>query len=88
MIKHWRLYESISNSQIKQLYTAGISVNVDDKFTNVYLSSGPVPIVTSQEVWISTTSEKQETFLFLMFDTDKLQLAGKEYDSNHIWLDL
>jgi len=89
MIKHWRLFDSITDTQISQLYAAGISVNVENDASELeFPIVGKVQFVKSYEVWISTTSEKQETFLYLMFNADNLQLVGKEYDNNHAWLDL
>lgn len=80
MIKHWGLYESISNSQIKQLYTAGISVDFENDSTEIeFPIHGKVQIVRNQIVHIKTVSEEQETLLYLMF-SDRLHLRGCEND--------
>lgn len=89
MIKHWRLFDSITDTQISQLQSAGICVNIENDTSEIdFPIHGKVQIVKCQDVWISTANDKQETLLFLVFDPDKLQLAGKEYDDQHIWLDL
>lgn len=89
MIKHWRLFDTITDTQISQLHDAGVYVKVEND-TCVIDSTihSKVRVIKTQDLWISTATEKQETFLFLLFDPDKLQLVGKEYDYQHIWLDV
>lgn len=85
MIKHWGLYESISNSQIKQLYTAGISVEFEnDTVETEFPIHGKVQIVRNQIVHIKTVNEKQETLLYLMF-SGRVRLIGCENDLPTYW---
>jgi len=84
MIKHWRLYDSITATQIKQLYTADITVRrADDTGEIDFPMSGRVRYVKSYDIYISTVNEKQESFLFLMFNSDKLLLVETEYDNRY-----
>ena len=86
MIKHWRLYDSITDTQIRQLDTAGICVRIEDDTSEIdFPLHGKVQVVKSRDVYISTTNDKQEAFLFLMFDPNKIQHVGTEYDEKHAW---
>lgn len=86
MIKHWRLFDDITVEQIKQLDTARICVKIEDDFSELeFPIAGKVHFVKSRDVYISTTNDKQEAFLFLMFNTNKLKHVGTEYDSKHAW---
>jgi hypothetical protein len=68
MIKHWVLYDSITDAQIKQLYTAGACVNIDNDFIEVKSPiNSKVYFVKNHSVRIKTVSEDQETLLYLMF---------------------
>lgn len=73
MIKHWQLFDSITNTQISQLQLANIEVSC-------------IRTLDSQDVYIITENEKQEQFLFLMFDANRIQHIGTDYDGEHIWL--
>ena len=87
MIKHWRLFDDITDTQIRQLDTAGISVKIEDDVSEIdFPIHGKVHVVKSRDVYISTTNDKQEAFLFLMFDTNKIQHVGTEYDREYTWL--
>jgi hypothetical protein len=86
MIKHWRLFDTITAEQIKQLDTAGICVKIENDVSELeFPLAGKVQFVKSSDVYISTINEKQESFLFLMFNTDKLDHVGTEYDDKHTW---
>jgi hypothetical protein len=76
MIKHWRLFDSITAEQIRQLRTAGIYVKIEDDVSYLdFPLQGRVPFVKSQDVYISTLNEKQETLLHIMF-VDTLKFMG------------
>jgi len=82
MIKHWRLYDSITDTEIRQLYTAGIAVRKEKDVSRMdFPIRGEVSIVKSYDIHISTANEKQESFLLLMFNSDKLQHVETEYDN-------
>jgi len=81
MIKHWQLFDSITDTEIKQLYTAGIAVREEKDVSHInFPIRGEVAIVKSHDIHISTANEKQEVFLLLMFDSDKLQHVETEYN--------
>ena len=81
MIKHWRLFDSITDTQIKQLYTAGIAVRTEDDVSEFeFPTTGRKQFVISQTVYISTVNENQESFLLLMVNSDKLQHIETEYN--------
>lgn len=76
MIKHWRLFDTITQEQIKQLRTAKIFVRIEDDVSYLdFPLQGRVPFVKSQDVYISTLNEKQETLLHIMFP-DNLKFMG------------
>lgn len=76
MIKHWRLFDSITAEQIKQLDTAGIYVRIEDDVSDFeFPFAGKVQFVKSRDIYISTTDEKQETLLHIMF-VDNLKFMG------------
>jgi len=76
VIKHWRLFDSITAKQIRQLRTAGIYVKIEDDVSYLdFPLKGRVPFVKSQDVYISTLNEKQETLLHIMF-VDNLKFMG------------
>jgi hypothetical protein len=76
MIKHWRLFDSITTEQLKQLRTAGIFVKIEDDVSYLdFPLAGKVPFVKSQDVYISTLNENQETILYIMFP-DTLKFMG------------
>ena len=80
MIKHWRLFDSITAEQIRQLRTAGIYVRIEDDVSELeFPLAGKVQFVKSSDIYISTTSEKQETLLHILF-VDKVQLIGYNND--------
>jgi len=86
MIKHWRLFDSITDTQIRQLDTADICVRIEDDTSEIdFPLHGKVHFVKSRDVYISTTNDKQEAFLFLMFDPNKIQQVGTEYDREYTW---
>lgn len=80
MIKHWRVFDDITEEQIKQLNIAHIYFRKVDETSEVeFPIYGKVQFVKSQDIYISTTDEKQETLLHLMF-TDKIKLIGYSND--------
>lgn len=81
MTKHWRLYESISDSQVRQLYAVGITVNIDNDFVEFDFPSYPqTRFIKAQTVNITTVSESQEVFLRLMFNNTILHHVSSEGD--------
>jgi hypothetical protein len=79
MIKHWRLFDSITAEQIRQLRTAGIYVRIEDDVSDFeFPFAGKVQFVKSRDIYISTTDEKQETLLHIMF-VDNLKFMGYTY---------
>ena len=83
MIKHWRLFDSITAQQLKQLDTAGIYVRIEDDTSELdFPIVGKVQIVKSQDIYISTTKESQETMLHLMFP-NTVKLIGYNNDYEH-----
>lgn len=82
LIKHWRLFDTITTQQLKQLDTAGIYVRiVDDTSELEFPIHGKVQFVKGQDIYISTVKESQETLLHLMFaDTVKLIGYDNDYD--------
>lgn len=80
IIKHWRLFDTITTEQIKQLDTARIYVRIVDNTSELeFPLAGKVHFVKSQDIYISTTDEKQETLLHLLF-ADKIKLVGYNND--------
>jgi hypothetical protein len=76
MIKHWRLFDTISMEQINQLRTAKIFVRIEDDVSYLdFPIYGRLPIVRGQDIYISTVDEKQETILYTMFP-DSLKFMG------------
>ena len=83
MIKHWRLFDSITAQQLKQLDTAGIYVRIEDDTSELdFPIVGKVQFVKSQDIYISTVKESQETLLHLMFP-DTVKLIGYNNDYEH-----
>ena len=83
MIKHWRLFDSITTEQIKQLDTAGICVKIENDVSELeFPLAGKVQFIKSSDVYISTATEKQETLLYLMFP-DTVKLIGYDNDYSH-----
>jgi hypothetical protein len=83
MIKHWRLFDTITAQQLKQLDTAGIYVRIEDDASELeFPMYGKVKIVKSQDIYISTTKESHETLLQLMF-SDTVKLIGYNNDYTH-----
>ena len=77
MIKHWRLFDSITSQQLKQLATAGIYVRIENDVSELeFPLTSKVQFVKSQDIYISTTKKSQETLLHLMFPT-QLQLLER-----------
>lgn len=76
MIKHWRLFDTITQEQIKQLRTAKIFVRIEDDVSYLdFPITGRLPFVKSQDIYITTVDEKQETILYTMFP-DTLKFMG------------
>lgn len=68
MIKHWRLFDDISEAQYRQLTVAGVAVSIDyDTSDFEFPTTGRIQTVKSRDVYISTINEKQETLIQLMF---------------------
>ena len=83
MIKHWRLFDSITAQQLKQLDTAGIYVRIEDDTSELdFPIVGKVQFVKSQDIYISTVKESQETLLHLMFP-NTVKLMGYNNDYEH-----
>jgi hypothetical protein len=83
MIKHWRLFDTITAEQIKQLDTAGIYVRIEDDVSDFeFPFAGKVQFVKSRDIYISTATEKQETLLYLMFP-DTVKLIGYDNDYSY-----
>jgi hypothetical protein len=83
VIKHWRLFDSITAQQLKQLDIAGIYVRIEDDASELeFPMYGKVKIVKSQDVYISTFKESQETLIHLMFP-DTIELIGYNNDFTH-----
>ena len=83
MIKHWRLFDSITAQQLKQLDSAGIYVRIEDDTSELdFPIYGKVQFVKSQDIYISTVKESQETLLHLMF-SDTVKLIGYNNDYEH-----
>lgn len=86
MIKYWRLLDTITSEQIRQLDTAGICVKIEDDVSELeFPLAGKVQFVKSSDVYISTVNNKQEAFLFLMFNLDKIEHVGTEYGDGYGW---
>jgi hypothetical protein len=84
VIKHWRLFDSITEEQIKQLDTAGLCVRIEDDVSELeFPLAGKIQFVKSRDVYISTTNEKQESFLFLIVNTANLKRMRTDYDQNY-----
>lgn len=82
MIKHWRLFDNITLEQIKQLDIADIDVKVEDDVGEIeFPLAGKVRVVKSQNVYITTTKESQETLLHIMF-SNRLQLTEVIYSND------
>lgn len=83
MIKHWRLFDSITLQQAMQLDTAGIYVRIEDDVSEMdFPIHGRVQFVKGQDIYISTTQESQETLLYLMFP-NTIKLIGYNNDYTH-----
>lgn len=83
MIKHWRLFDSITTQQLKQLDTAGIYVRIEDDVSELeFPLAGKVQLVKGQDIYISTVKESQETLLHLMFP-GTVKLIGYNNDYKH-----
>jgi hypothetical protein len=83
MIKHWRLFDTITEQQLKQLDSVGIYVKIEDDVSELdFPIYGKVPFVKSQDIYISTTKESQETLLHLMF-ADTVRPIGYENDREY-----
>ncbi len=80
MIKHWRLFDTITLEQIKQLDTAHICVRMEDDVSDFeFPLVGKKQFVKSRDIYISTFDENQETLLYLMFP-DTIKLIGYNND--------
>lgn len=67
-IKHWRLFDVITEAQIKQLERASIIVKIEDDFSEIeFPIYGKVQVLKSQDIYLTTVDETQETMLYLMF---------------------
>lgn len=79
MINHWRLFDTINKTQLKQLESARIRVKISDpQQETIYDISGNRTIRTVVQqpyIFLSTTEETQETLLHLMFPS-KIQLVA------------
>lgn len=89
MIKHWRLFDAINTTQINQLRAANIAVKISDPESETLyniMGHSVQKVVHSPDVFISTTSGKQETMLNLMF-TGKLVMIAQEdgYDGHRYY---
>ena len=85
MIKHWRLFDDITEEQIKQLQDSDIFVRVVtdvDYFDVVTAGIKNYSIIERQDVFIGTTVESQETILHLLFP-GKVKLIVYDYDYEH-----
>lgn len=83
MIKNWRLFDSITAQQAKQLDTAGIYVRIENDTSELeFPIYGKVQFVKGQDIYISTTQESQETLLHLMFP-NTIELIGYNNDYTH-----
>jgi hypothetical protein len=85
MIKHWRLFDDITEEQIKQLQDSDIFVRVEtdvDYFDVVTAGIKNYSTIKRQDVFIGTTVESQETILHLLFP-GKVKLIGYDYDYEH-----
>ncbi len=77
MIKHWRLFDSITAEQIKQLDIARIYVKIEDDVGEIeFTLARKVQFVKSQDVYITTTNEKQETLIQLLFPGNLLLIEA------------
>jgi hypothetical protein len=77
MIKHWRLFDSVTAEQIKQLDIARIYVKIEDDVTEFeFPLVGRKQFVKNQDVYITTTNEKQETLIQLLFPGNLLLIEA------------
>ena len=77
MIKHWRLFGTVTLEQIKQLDIARIYVKIEDNVCEIeFTLSRKVQFVKNQDVYITTTNEKQETLIQLLFPGNLLLIEA------------
>jgi hypothetical protein len=77
MIKHWRLFGTVTLEQIKQLDIARIYVKIEDDVTEFeFPLVGRKQFVKNQDVYITTTNEKQETLIQLLFPGNLLLIEA------------
>lgn len=68
MIKHWRLFETITAQQIQQLHVAGIFVRIEEDVSEIeFPLAGKVQFLKGQDIYISTSKDSQDTLLRMMF---------------------
>ncbi len=83
MIKHWRLFDDITEEQVKQLQKAGIFVRIEDDVTYLdFPIAGKLPFKRGEDVYISTLNENQETILHILFP-ETVKLIGYNNDYEH-----
>lgn len=81
MIKHWRLYESITQAQLKQLDIAGSYVKIENEISEIeFTIHKGIQLVKNQDIYISTSTDLQEILLHIMFP-GTVKLIG--YDDNY-----
>ena len=82
MIKHWRLFDTINTAQVRQLQAAKMAVKISESEPEtLYDITGSVQkVLLFADVFISTTSDKQDTILQLMFPGKIMMIAQEEED--------
>ncbi len=78
IIKHWRLFDEITEAQKNQLERARIIVKIEDDFSEIeFPIYGKVQVLKSQDIYLTTVDEAQETMLYLMF-ANTIKFMGHE----------